>query len=200
MTIAARIDEIERRCAANNDHELSDRHRRELEASGLTPESIAASGCDTAEQTKSLLRWPQSWKERGPGLVFPYPATDGQCKVKLDDPRREGEGRRRKRRLEGFRWAEVQRPTERGNRAKNVDASEVRVFGLGGAGSEGLDGTPMNPSDRVSLGSRRSWTSWTSYLVLGISPQFTAETSQWDQRTTIQPLQPIRPVCEAMAP
>jgi hypothetical protein len=66
----------------------------------LTAESISASGCYTADQTKPLLRWPESWKERGSGLVFPYPgAEDGYCKIKLDDPRREGESDK----SEGFR-------------------------------------------------------------------------------------------------
>ena len=54
---------------------LSDSHRRELESSGLIPDTIAKAGIYTAtqEQVKEILGF-----NAGPGLAIPYRSLNGK--------------------------------------------------------------------------------------------------------------------------
>lgn len=66
---------------------LLDHHRHDLEASGLSPETIAAAGIYSAPEpeTREILGFGV-----GPGWVIPYPGTENGarpfCRVKPDTP------------------------------------------------------------------------------------------------------------------
>ena len=77
--------------AANDDKEmyLDIRHRKDLEESGLTPATIAASGGYSADGAtiKRLLKWGNTMPTPSRGLVLSYPGANGYCQIKLDEPR-----------------------------------------------------------------------------------------------------------------
>ncbi|SFJ26904.1 phage/plasmid primase, P4 family [Planctomicrobium piriforme] len=79
---------------------LSEQHRAELRASGLSDETITASGCYTENDPLKLSgmlnrKYP---KVRGAGLVFPFPGMNGELtafkRVKPDNPRIDQNGRK----------------------------------------------------------------------------------------------------------
>jgi putative DNA primase/helicase len=73
--------------AGHIDPPLSDKHRAELHASGITDERITAAGLYTASNgaIAKLLGWQPKQCDWGVGLVYPY--SDGYSRVKLDFPR-----------------------------------------------------------------------------------------------------------------
>ncbi|GJM43293.1 MAG: hypothetical protein DHS20C21_01350 [Gemmatimonadota bacterium] len=78
--------------------ELNERHVADLESSGLTAETIAASGCRSvdSQEARRFLGYPG-----GQGLAFPYPhtAVNGDRpyeRLKPDEPLKDDDGRARK--------------------------------------------------------------------------------------------------------
>ena len=72
-------------------------HRQQLEASGLTAETIEAAGIYSGQSYPALahmLNWHKYPPKHGPAIVFPYRDPDGTLngyrKVKPDNPRRRG--------------------------------------------------------------------------------------------------------------
>lgn len=86
---------------------LSDRHRDELHASGLTDETIAAAGIYTAKDSAiaDILGQQPRHHAWGAGLVFPF--ADDYMRVKLDWPRPGSDGR----------FIKYESPCGKGNRA-----------------------------------------------------------------------------------
>ena len=89
MNAMSLVDSDRRHVASRK---LNHRHRAHPEASGLTAESIAASGCYSEEggEIKTLQAWPETSGTPSAGLVIPYPDADGYVQVRLDRPRLRG--------------------------------------------------------------------------------------------------------------
>ena len=66
---------------------LRDKHRDELRESGLSDETIAASGIYSAdnEEIKTILGWQPKHMQWGSGWVIPF--DKGYSRIKLDNPR-----------------------------------------------------------------------------------------------------------------
>jgi putative DNA primase/helicase len=78
---------------------LAERHRDELRASGLSAETIAASGIYSAgaAEIKRVLGWSANGRDCGGGMVIPFRFPDeaeaAYKRVKLDMPRRDDKGK-----------------------------------------------------------------------------------------------------------
>jgi len=85
MIVAETLTEVD--TAEHTRPALSDKHRAELHASGITDETIDAAGLYTASNgaIAKLLGWQPRQCDWGVGLVYPY--ADGYSRVKLDFPR-----------------------------------------------------------------------------------------------------------------
>ena len=79
--------------ATESTRRLTDRHRAELHASGLSDETIEVAGIYTADsaEIKRILGWAPKGVDWGQGLVFPFHFPDepdtSYSRVKLDFPR-----------------------------------------------------------------------------------------------------------------